>query len=111
MKKFVVMYMAKPADFKKVVVGMKKMSKEQMAEFNKEWGDWTKKAGFVDDGAPLGKTMRVTSKGTKTAHNDIGGYSIVEAMSHSDAAKKMKNSPHFKMIKKGWIDVMEVLAM
>ena len=103
--------MAKPADFKKVVAGMSKMSKAEMAEFSKEWGSWSKKIGMVDDGAPLGKNMRVTSRGAKASSNEIGGYGIIKANSQAEAAKKLKNSPHFKMIKKGWIDVMEILPM
>jgi len=103
--------MAKPADFKRVVASMGKMSKADMAKFNKEWGDWTKKIGTVDDGAPLGQTTRVSARGAKKAHNDIGGYGIIKANSQAEAAKKLKNSPHFKMIKKGWIDVMEILPM
>lgn len=103
--------MAKPADFKKVVAGMKKMSKEQMDEFNKEWGVWTKKIGMTDSGAPVGKNWRVNSKGAKAVSNEVGGYSIIAAATPSEAAKKLKSSPHFKMIKKGWIDVMEILPM
>ena len=111
MKKYFVLYCAKPADFKKVVASMGKMSKEQMATFNKEWGAWTKKVSMVDGGAPVGKNWRVTSRGAKTASNEVGGYSIIKAASPADAAKKLKSSPHFKMIPKGWIDVMEVLPM
>ena len=103
--------MAKPADFKKVVASMGKMSKAQMAKFNKEWGAWSKKVGMVDDGAPVGKNMRVTKRGAKVSRNDVGGYSIIKANSHAEAAKKMRGSPHFKMIPRGWIDVMEVLPM
>ena len=103
--------MAKPADFKKVVASMGKMPKAQMAKFNKEWGAWSKKVGMVSPGAPVGKNWRVTSKGAKAVSNEIGGYSIIKAGSPAEAAKKLKGSPHFKMIKKGWIDVMEVLPM
>ena len=103
--------MAKTADFRKVVAGMKKMSKKQMDAFNKEWGAWTKKVGMTDSGAPVGKNWRVNSSGARAVSNEVGGYSIIKAASPEAAAKKLKSSPHFKMIKKGWIDVMEVLQM
>lgn len=103
--------MAKPAEFKKVVAGMKKMSKEQRMEMTKEWAELTKRADMKDGGAPLGKNMRVTAKGGKLTSNEIGGYSMIEANTLAEAAKKMKSSPHLKMIKKGWIDVMEILPM
>ena len=87
MKKYFVLYMAKPADFKKVVASMGKMPKAQMAKFNKEWGAWTKKVGMVDGGAPLGKNMRVTKRGAKVSRNDVGGYSLIKANSHAEAAR------------------------
>ena len=111
MKKYFVLYMAKPADFKKVIASMGKMSKAQMAKFNKGWGAWSKRVGMINPGAPVGKNMRVTRKGARVSRNEIGGYSIIQAASHAEAAKKLRNSPHFKMIKRGWIDVMEVLPM
>ena len=62
-------------------------------------------------GAPLGKTKRVTASDMKDAKNEVGGYSIIEAKSHDEAAKKMQSNPHFKMIPGGWIDVMEIMPM
>ena len=103
--------MAKPADFKKVVAGMSKMPKSEMAKFNKEWGAWSKKVGMINPGAPVGKNMRVSARGAKAFSNEVGGYSVIVAKSLAEAAKKVKGSPHFKMIKTGWIDVMEVLPM
>ena len=103
--------MAKPADFKKVVANMKKMKPEDMKKFNKEWSSWGKGKGVWDMGAPVGQNMRVKKSGASAAHNEIGGYSIVKAKTHAEAAKKMRSSPHFKLLPKGWIDVMEVLPM
>jgi hypothetical protein len=62
-------------------------------------------------GAPLGKTKRVTVSDISDAKNEVGGYSIIEAESQEEAAKKMQSNPHFKMIPGGWIDVMEIMPM
>ncbi len=77
-----------------------------------EWTAWMKaKGGVVDMGAPLGKTKKVTPTEVTDMRNEIGGYSIVEAESHDEAARKMQDSPHFKMMPGGWIEVMEVMPM
>lgn len=111
MKKFFVLYMASSADFQKVMSEMGKMTKEQQKEMNDEWEAWGKGKGVVDMGAPLGKTKRVKASDISDTKNEIGGYSIIEAKSHDEAAKKMQSNPHFGMIPGGWIDVMEIMPM
>lgn len=112
MKKFFVLYMASEGDFKKAMADMPKMTPEQMKASTQEWMDWMQqKGGVVDMGAPLGKTKRVTPNDVSDMRNEIGGYSIIEAESHEEAAKKMQDSPHFKMMPGGWIEVMEVMPM
>src|ERR1043166_8821055 len=98
MKKYFVLYMAKPTDFKKVVAMIRKMKPAEMKKFNDEWSGWSKGKGVWDMGAPLGQNMRVKKSGVAAARNEIGGYSIVKANTHADAAKKMRSSPHFKML-------------
>jgi hypothetical protein len=111
MKKYFVLYMAKPADFKKVVAQIGKMKPEERDKLMKDWNTWGKGKGVWEMGAPLGQNMRVKKSGVASTRNEIGGYSVVEAKSHAEAAKKMRTSPHIKMFPKGWIDVMEVLPM
>ena len=111
MKKYFVLYMAKPAEFKKVVAKMKKLKPDQMKAMNEEWSEWMKTSGMTDGGAPLGKNVRVWPKKSKNYPNEVGGYSIIEAETPAAASKKLQSNPHFKMIPKGWIDVMEVLPM
>ncbi len=112
MKKYFVLYMASEGDFKKVMAEMPAMSAEAQKKSMQEWMDWMKaKGGVVDMGAPLGKTMRVTPTEVSPSRNDIGGYSVIEAESHEEAAKKMQDSPHFKMMPGGWIEVMEIMPM
>ncbi|MFZ2555637.1 MAG: hypothetical protein WAX57_02255 [Minisyncoccia bacterium] len=55
--------------------------------------------------------MKVTPSSVEPMRNEIGGYSIIEAESHDEAAKKMQDSPHFKMMPGGWIEVMEIMPM
>ena len=105
--------MASEGDFKKAMAEMPKMTPEQQKAMTDEWMGWMKsKGGVVDMGAPLGKTMKVTPTGVEPSKNEIGGYSIIEAESHEEAAKKMQDSPHFKMMGGGgWIEIMEVMPM
>ena len=111
MKKFFVLYMATSAGFQKIMARMGKMTPKQQKDSMKEWGKWAKGKGVKDMGAPLGKTKRVKAKSISNAKNEVGGYSIIEARSHDEAAKKMQSNPHFKMIPGGWIDVMEIMKM
>jgi hypothetical protein len=112
MKKYFVLYMASEGDFKKAMGDMANIAPEQQQASMKEWEEWMKSVGgVVDMGAPLGTTKRVTPSEISDMRNEIGGYSIVEAESHEAAAQKMQNSPHFKMMPGGWIEVMEVMAM
>ena len=104
--------MASAGDFKKVMANMPKRTPEQQKQSMQEWEVWMKsKGGVVDMGAPLGKTKRVTPSEIADMRNEVGGYSIIEAGSHEEAAKKMQDSPHFGMMPGGWIEVMEVMPM
>ena len=62
MKKFMVLYMASPADFEKM---MKSSTPEQQKKGMDAWMKWMGKykKSLVDGGAPLGKTKRVDAKG------------------------------------------------
>lgn len=111
MKKFIVLYMAKSEDFKKMMEGMKQVTGEAQKTSMEEWKSWAEGAGMVDMGAGLGKTKKVTSEGASDIGNEIGGYSFIEAESHDAAAEKMKDSPHFTMMPGGWIELMEVMPM
>jgi hypothetical protein len=112
MKKFFVLYLASAGDFKKAMDSMPKMTPEEQKVSMDEWTQWMKdKGGVVDMGAGLGKTKRVTASDISDTRNEVGGYSIIEAESHEEAAKKMQDSPHFKMMPGGWIEVMEVMPM
>jgi hypothetical protein len=110
MMKFVVLYMANPADFEKM---MKDSTPEQQQKGMDAWMKWMgeHQASLVDGGAPLGKTKRVDAKGTSDTKNSVCGYSIVQADS-SDAAAKMfgKDHPHLQM-PGAWVEIVEVMQV
>jgi len=112
MKKYLVTYLAPASvidDWKKTEPRQRKEAEEKMQ------GDWKKWMGdhikmFADKGAGVGKTKRVTSKGTTDARNDIMLYSIVDAESHEAAAKTFEGHPHLQ-IPQASIEVMEINPM
>ena len=98
MKKFMVLFMASPADFEKA---MKNFTPEQQKKGMDGWMQWmiANKTSIVDHGGPLGKTRRVDGSGVSDTKNGIGGYSIVQAASPDDAAKLFgKDHPHLQMM-------------
>jgi hypothetical protein len=107
MMKFMVLYMANPADFEKMI---KESTPEQQQKGMEAWRNWMTKhqASLVDGGAPLGKTKRVDAKGTSDSRNGIGGYTIVQAESAAAAAKMFeKDHPHIQM-PGAWIEIVEI---
>jgi hypothetical protein len=110
MTKFLVLYMAKSAEFEKM---MKNSTPEQRKQGMDAWMHWmgAHKASIVDGGAPLGKTKRVDAKGASDAKNEVGGYSIVQADSAAAAAKLFgKDHPHLH-VPSAWIEVVEMMQM
>jgi len=109
MKKFLVTYLAPASvidDWKKTEPKHRKEAEEKMQADWKKWmGDHIKM--FADKGAGVGKTKRVTSKGTADARNDIMLYAIVDAESHEAAAKTFEGHPHLQ-IPQASIEVMEI---
>ena len=109
MKKFLVTYLAPAAvidDWKKTEPAKRKEAEEKMQG---EWKQWMSDHAtmFVDKGAGVGKTRRVTAQGTSDTKNDIMLYAIVEAESHEAGAKIFKGHPHLQ-IPQSSIEVMEI---
>lgn len=108
MPKFLVLYMATPADFERM---MKEATPEQQQKGMQAWMKWMgeNQASLVDGGAPLGATKRVDAKGASDTKNGIGGYSIVQANS-ADAASKLfgKDHPHLQM-PGAWVEIVEIM--
>jgi hypothetical protein len=109
MKKFLVIYLAPASvidDWKKTDPETRKAAETQMRE---NWGKWMgRNAGiFVDRGAGVGKTRRVTAQGSDAARNEIMLYGIVQAESHEAAAKLFEDHPHLG-IPSASIEIMEI---
>lgn len=109
MKKFLVTYLAPASvidDWKQKPAEQRKEAEDEMMAAWKLW--MSSSAGmFVDRGAGVGKTKRVTASGTADSRNDIMLYSIVEAESHEAAAKPFEGHPHLR-IPQSSIEVMEI---
>jgi hypothetical protein len=109
MKKFLVLYKASPAAFKKM---MESSTPEQQKAGMDAWMAWGKKAAssIVDMGAPLGKALKVTPTSAAPVTNDLGGYSILQAESKEALAETLKGHPHF-MMPDGTIEITEVMPI
>ena len=77
------------------------------------WSEWGAKnaAVIVDQGGPLGKTKRVSSKGIVDGKNSMTGYVIVEAESHDAAARLFERHPHFAIFPGDAVEIMECLPL
>ena len=109
MKKFLVTYLAPASvidDWKKTAPEQRKEAEDKMQG---EWKKWMSDHAkmFVDKGAGVGKTKRVTARGTSDTRNDIMLYTVVEADSHDAAAKTFEGHPHLQ-IPQSSIEVMEI---
>jgi hypothetical protein len=110
MKKFLVLYMAPYAVMQEMMKTMSEADGQAEMDAWMKWSD-AHKTSIVDMGAPLGKTKKVAASGASDTHNDLGGYSIVQANSADDAAKLFgKDHPHFKM-RGATVEVVEIMAM
>jgi hypothetical protein len=108
MKKFLVLYKAPTSSFEQ----MMKATPEQQKAGMDAWMGWMKKSAssIVDGGAPLGKSLRVTTGGAAPTTNDLGGYSILQADSKEALAETLKGHPHF-MMPQGFIEIVELMAI
>ncbi len=107
MTKFMVLYMANPTDFEKM---MRESTPEQQKKGMEAWMRWMgdHQGALVDHGAPLGKSKRVDATGASDSKNNLGGYSIVEAESADAAARMFNDHPHVQMMPGGWIEIVEI---
>jgi len=109
MKRFLVTYLAPTSvieDWKKTDPEKRKVAEEKMKS---DWQKWmSDHVGiFVDKGAGVGKTRRVTGQGSADGRNDIMLYAIVEAESHEAASKMFEDHPHLG-IPNASIEIMEI---
>jgi len=81
--------------------------------FMAAWGAWAEAhaGAIVDNGAPLGRTLRIDAGGVAGARNAVVAYAIVEAASHEAAARIFEAHPHVRLLPDTWIEVMECLEV
>ncbi len=77
------------------------------------WGEWMASHSevIVDQGSPLGKTLRASKDGIATTENRIVGYVIVEAADHESASRLFRDHPHFAIMPGDSIEILECLSM
>lgn len=77
------------------------------------WGKWAAGLGeaIVDQGTPLGKTLRISPDGIAPMQNACTAYVIVQTETHAAAAEMFRNHPHFTLMPGDSVEVMECLPM
>jgi len=108
MKRFMAIYVGKPEAFAQWSALDEKVRKERESQGMQAWGAWMEKnqAVIVDGGGPLGKTKRIGKDGVSDITNPIGGYIIVEAETHDDAARLFLDHPHFAILPGDSVEIM-----
>jgi hypothetical protein len=77
------------------------------------WKAWAEKhqGSIVDQGAPLGKTKRISADGIADIRNAMAAYTVVRVDSHEAAARLFEQHPHFTIFPGDGIEVMECLPL
>jgi hypothetical protein len=83
------------------------------AEGMQAWKRWVEDnaQAIVDNGAPLGKTKRVTKDGIGDTRNNLAAYTMVQAESQEAAARLFEGHPHFTIFPGDGVEIMECLPM
>ena len=115
MKRFLAIYVGTEAALEKAE--WKKLDDEKRKALEasgvKAWMEWgmANSAAIVDQGSPLGKTKRASSRGIADIKNSMTGYVIVQAESHEAAARLFENHPHFTIFPGDSVEIMECLPL
>ena len=77
------------------------------------WHQWgADHAGaVVEQGGPLGKTLRASRDGVSPSRNALTGFVVVEAESHEAAARMFEGHPHFAIFPGEAVEIMEVMPI
>lgn len=115
MKTFMAVYTGNPAAMEQYRQrfpdpGERKANERSGMDAWMRWGEAHAKS-IVDNGAPLGKTKRVTKTGIADIRNNLAGYTIVRAESHEAAAKMFLDHPHFSIFPGDGVEIMECLPI
>jgi hypothetical protein len=108
MKKFLVLCRAPSASFQE----MRNATAEQRKALIDGWHAWSDKnsAAIVDQGAPLGKSLRVTTTDASPIENDLGSFTIFQAESQEALAALLKDHPHLRSAER-FIEMVEMMPM
>jgi len=87
--------------------------KEREQRGMQAWMKWAQdnQGKIKQMGSPLGKTLKVDRSGVAPTRNDLGGWTVVEAASHEDAANLFAGHPHFMIFPGDRVEVMEILPI
>ena len=113
MKKFLAVYLGSASGidaWKKMDEDKRKQQEAAGMEAWMKWGTANQKS-IVDQGAPLGKTKRISTQGISDTKNELTGYTIVQAESDEAAAKLFENHAHFTLFPGDSVEIMECLPM
>lgn len=113
MKKYLAVFVAPIEAYDKMKESMKNQSPEERQKGMEDWKQWMMrhKSNIADYGAPVGAAKRVSEDGNiSDVRNTTGGYMIIQAESHDEAASIFKDSPHFG-VSGGGVEVMEMMDM
>lgn len=115
MKRFLGIYIGttsalERSDWKKLNEDERRKRQESGIKAWMEWGE-AHRGAIIDQGAPLGRTKRASSKGVADIKNNMTGYVILEAESHEAAARMFENHPHFTIFPGDSVEIMECLPL
>jgi ribosomal protein S17 len=113
MKKFMAVFTGTPEGMAQWQALDEAERKRREAEGMKAWNEWGEKLGdtIVDQGAPLGKTKRVTADGIADIRNNLAAYTVVQAESQEAAARLFEHHPHFSIFPGDGVEIMECLPI
>jgi leucyl aminopeptidase (aminopeptidase T) len=113
MKQYLAVFLGKPEamnDFRNLPEAERKEREQRGMQ---AWMKWAQdnQTKIKQMGSPLGKTLKVDRSGVAPTRNDLGGWTVVEAESHEDAAKLFAGHPHFTIFPGDRVEVMEILPI
>ncbi|GAB3347111.1 hypothetical protein [Lysobacter tyrosinilyticus] len=113
MKKFMAVFTGSPDAMAQWQALDEAERKRREAEGMQAWKQWTEQLGakIVEQGAPLGKTKRVTANGIADTRNNLAAYTVVQAESQDAAARLFENHPHFSIFPGDGVEIMECLPI
>jgi hypothetical protein len=113
MKRFLAVYTGSPAAMDQWKAMDPRQREEKEKAGKAAWKQWVAdhQNAIVDQGAPLGKTKRVSSDGASDYRNNLAAYTVVQADSHEAAARMFEGHPHFTIFPGESVEVMECLPL